>query len=191
MACLDHTTSGSAIGIQKLPNMLEPPTFLRMKKGNKLLSVSAVAMTRVPCLVICVVMVTSLQEELKTQNLPSSAGVSLCGCLSDLERARKVARQPTSSVALTKATAMLQGLNVADALSEQSVLGLFLPYGLELASLPKTGDHWVLRLQVFPSPADTQGDTDFVAWVLRVAPECRNLHLHAPVEITLAIAFIS
>ena len=32
-----------------------------------------------------------------------------------------------------------------------------------------------------PSPADTIGDTDFVVWVLRAAPECRNLHLHTPV----------
>ena len=29
-----------------------------------------------------------------------------------------------------------------------------------------------------------------MAWVLRIAPECRNLHLHTPVGTTLAIAFI-
>ena len=42
---------------------------------------------------------------------------------------------------------------------------------------------------MFPARG-TLGDTDFVAWVLRVAPECRNLHLHTPVGTTLAIAFI-
>ena len=38
--------------------------------------------------------------------------------------------------------------------------------------------------------ADTLADTDFVAWALTVAPECRNLHLHTPVGTTLAIALI-
>ena len=38
--------------------------------------------------------------------------------------------------------------------------------------------------------ADTLGDTDFVAWALRVAPECGNLNLHTPVGTTLAIAFM-
>ena len=72
------------------------------------------------------------------------------------------------------------------------VLVVFLPHGLSLVSLPKTGDHWVLRLRAVLAPltADTLADTDFVAWALRVAPECRNLHLHTPVGTTLAIAFI-
>ena len=63
-----------------------------------------------------------------------------------------------------------------------------LPYGLSLGSLLKTGDHWVLRLRAVLAPL-TLADTDFVAWALRVAPECRNLHLHMLVG-ALAIVFI-
>ena len=65
-----------------------------------------------------------------------------------------------------------------------------MPHGLSLASLPRTGGPLGPSSQSGSGSADALADTDFVAWALRVAPECRNLHLHTPVGTTLAIAFI-
>ena len=62
---------------------------------------------------------------------------------------------------------------------EQSVLGVFLHHGLGVVLYPRWGTTGPSSPNV-PSQGNTLGDTDFVAWVLRVAPECRNLHLHAP-----------
>ena len=72
-------------------------------------------------------------------------------------------------------------------IQEQLVLSVFAP-GSKFSPLPKTGPLGPSSQSA--GPANTLGDTDFVAWALRVAPECRNLHLHTPVGTTLAIAFM-
>ena len=108
-------------------------------------------------------------------------------------RAGQKSRTPANiSVALTRATALWQGLDVADALSHTGAVStgsVFAPWS-KFSLSTQDGGPLGPSSQSGPGPADTLGDTDFVAWALRVAPECRNLHLHTPVGTTLAIAFI-
>ena len=108
-------------------------------------------------------------------------------------RAGQKSRTPANiSVALTRATALWQGLDVADALSHTGAVStgsVFAPWS-KFSLSTQDGGPLGPSSQSGPGPADTLGDTDFVAWALRVAPECRNLHLRTPVGTTLAIAFI-
>ena len=96
-------------------------------------------------------------------------------------------------MALTRATALWQGLDVADALSHAGAVStgsVFDPWSKLCSSTHDGGPLGPLSQSGRPGSDATLGDTDFVAWALRVAPECGNLNLHTPVGTTLAIAFI-
>ena len=108
-------------------------------------------MTRVPCLVIYVgdgnqspggIKASKLAQQLRSELMRLPIG----------SRAGQKIRTPANiSVALARATALWQGLDVADALSHTGAVstGVFSPHGLSSAFLLKTGDHWVLRLRAF------------------------------------------
>ena len=109
-------------------------------------------------------------------------------------RAGQKSRTPANlSIALTRATALWQGLDVADALShagDVSTGSVFAPWSKLRSSTPDGGPLGPLSQSDLAGSTDTLGDTDFIVWALRVAPECSNLNLHTPVGTTLAIAFI-
>ena len=162
------------------------------QQAPELLSVSAVAMTRVPCLVIYVGDGNQSPGGIKDSKLAQRLRSELMRLPIGLRAGQKSRTPANLSVALTKTTAMWQGLDVADALSHTGAVSsgsVFAPWS-RVSLSTQDGGPLGPSSQSVPSPADTLGDTDFVAWVLRVAPECRNLHLHTPVGTTLAIAFI-
>ena len=87
---------------------------------------------------------------------------------------------------------MWQSLDVADALSHPGAVSsgsVFVPW-FRVSLSTQDGGMVGPSSPSVPSPADTTGDTDFVVWVLRAVPECRNLHLRTPVGSTTAFAFI-
>ena len=147
-------------------------------------------MTPVPCLVIYVGDGNQSSGGIKDSKLAQRLRSELVRLPSGLSGPEKShASQPQ---AFTKATAMWQGLDVADALSHAGAASsgsVFAPWSKSSLSTQDGGPLGPSSPSI-SSPGDTLGDTDFVAWVLRVAPECRNLHLHTPVGTTLAIAFI-
>ena len=133
-------------------------------------------MTRVPCLVIYVGDGNQSPEGIKDLKLAQRLRSELMRLPIGL-RAGQRSRTPANlSVALTKATAMWQGLDVADALSHTGAVSsgsVFAPWSRSSLSTQDGGPLGPSSPNV-PSQGDTLGDTDFVAWILRVAPECRT-----------------
>ena len=138
-----------------------------------------------------------LVPEAESASAPSEAVIPKQSRVSAEEeqiRARQKSRTPANlSIALTRATALWQGLEVADALShagDVSTGSVFAPWSKLRSSTPDGGPLGPLSQSDLAGSTDTLGDTDFIVWALRVAPECNNLNFHTPVGTTLAIAFI-
>ena len=133
---------------------------------------------------LATVMVTNPREELKTQNSPHASGVSLCGHRT--QSGPETLSQPQCGPHQSHGCGRTWMWQMPCPTPEQPVLECFCPM-----VRVSTQDREPLGPSSSSVPAaDTMGDTDFVAWALRVAPECRNLHLHTPVGTTLAVAFI-
>ena len=86
----------------------------------------------------------------------------------------------------------LAELDVADALmrGDVSTGSVFASWSKLRSSTSDGGPLGPLSQSDLAGSTDTLEDTDFIVWVLRVAPDCSNLNLNTPVSTTLAIAFI-
>ena len=177
------------------------------QQAPELLSVSAVAMMRVPCFLLYLgdpnqspggIKDTKLAQHLRSELQKLPIGL----------RAGQVNRTPASlCIALAKTIAVWQNLDPSDAfahvgdVSEESV---FTPWtaakaggsGTPLGSPPpsnaadgQTGTP--LGSPAHPQGASAKGDEEFIRWVRQVVPECRDINLRTPVGTTLAIALVA
>ena len=150
-------------------------------------------MTRVPCLVIFVGDGNQSPEGIQDSKLAQHLRRELMRLPIGLRAGQKSRTPANLSIALTRASALWQGLDVADALShagDVSTGSVFAPWSKLRSSTQDGGPLGALSQSDLAGSTDTLGDTDFIVWALRVAPECGNLNLNTSVGTTLAIAFI-
>ena len=118
------------------------------QQAPELLSVLAVAMTRVPCLVIFVGDANQSPGGIKDSKLAQYLGRDLMRLPIGLRAGQKSRTPANLSVALTRATAFWQGLDVADALSHTGAVSTGSDWQcvcsmVKALFLSPRRDHWV------------------------------------------------